>query len=162
MQPRIGGAFAGVGWGASWSKELTVKRPQSDSGESRADLPGGSEAFQGLGGSWVEKWCPLESSVHCLFRDHPGAPRPRLRGGHRAADPPAGTVGGDGPAVPTPGSGNPQRLNLPGGRGEGGKHRSSLDAAWVTGFTASRCEAGGQTNATAEQTTLLLTQTLLS
>lgn len=43
-QPRMGGPLRGVGQEASRPKELT-ERPQIDSGELRADLPGGSKAF---------------------------------------------------------------------------------------------------------------------
>lgn len=43
-QPRMGGPLRGVGQEASRPKELT-ERPQIDSGESKADLPGGGKAF---------------------------------------------------------------------------------------------------------------------
>ena len=43
-QPTMGGPLRGVGQEASRPKELT-ERPQIDSGELRADLPGGSKAF---------------------------------------------------------------------------------------------------------------------
>ena len=43
-----------------------MERPQSNSGESRADLLGGGEAFPGLSGSWVaNSVCLRVPSIVC-------------------------------------------------------------------------------------------------
>lgn len=110
------GAFAGVGVGASWSKELTVKRPQRT-------LRVGGQTSQVVARplkDWVvscRKMVSAESSVHCLFRDHPGPRGQGCEEGTGLPTPLQAPWVGMAPQCPLLAQGAHSGRNLPGGRG---------------------------------------------
>lgn len=75
-----------------------MKRPQSDSGESgRPQVV--ARPLKDWVVPWVEKWCPLEEVLSIVCSGTILGPRGQgCEEGTGLPSPPAGTVGGDGPA----------------------------------------------------------------